>query len=179
MDDSCDGIRFVQPGRDDPDVVPTIQRIEGKRQALSWWLRRVRHRDGIVARAVRQPGKQTRRVAIRTNPAQYNIETGKSGDVIGNKLVSRVVKALTVVGWECVEVLFRNIDVFKERVPRLLVVSVSVTGGNESFVTPPDVNSGPVDRRERRGTVQRRENSYPNRAARHDNIGTTTSSNSS
>jgi hypothetical protein len=123
--------------------------------------------------AVGESRKQTCRVAIGANPTEHDIKVWKSGDVFGEKLISRLVNGLSAVGRESVEVSRGNRDVIEERVSCLLIVSVNMAGRDESFVAPPDVNSSPINHRDRRGTTYHCESAYPNRAACDDYVGAT------
>jgi hypothetical protein len=66
--------------------------------------RRIFHRDDILASAVGKTRKQTRRVAIGTNSVENDIERRKTVDVLSQELIPRVVKSLTTVRGESVQV---------------------------------------------------------------------------
>jgi hypothetical protein len=63
-------------------------------------------------------------MTIWTDPVEGHIKQRKTITVLGQKLVTRFVNRLPVVGWEHVQVLHGNSDVREESISGLLFVSL-------------------------------------------------------
>jgi hypothetical protein len=110
-------------------------------------------------------------VSIGSNPAEHHIKGWKPSNVLGKEFVPCFVNSLSVVCGERVKVFGGYGDTRKERVPCLLLVSVCVPGRDESFVSPPHMNPGPIERRNLCRSSERSERADADCSARHDDIG--------